>query len=64
MQATKKIKICLELEENEAHWLKGVMQNPLHGEDPQDEDLEQQEHRKDLFNSLDITLRGDQRRNL
>ena len=37
MEAKVKRKIVLSLDEDEALWLKGAMQNPLHGEDPDDE---------------------------
>jgi hypothetical protein len=42
-------KFKLLLTEKELRWLNAVMQNPLSGESPHDEDTEQREMRTDFF---------------
>ncbi len=50
---TKKV-IALILNEDEAKWLKGIMQNPLsEGYDPNKESEEDRDHRHDIFNCLE-----------
>jgi len=50
---TKKV-VALILNEDEAKWLKGIMQNPLSGNpDPNDEDHKDRDNRIGIFYSLD-----------
>ncbi len=42
----------LHLTEDQAKWLKGIMQNPLHSDDPMDESPLDAEMRVAFFNSL------------
>ena len=48
----QKIVVTLELTEVEARWLRDVMENPLGGEPPKEEDPDQQYLRVGLFNEL------------
>jgi hypothetical protein len=51
--STKKV-IALILSEDEARWLKNIMQNPLNvSQDPSDEDVRDRNFRHNIFNSLD-----------
>jgi hypothetical protein len=58
MKATKEtvVSIVLELDEEDAHWLRGVMQNPLHGQEPGEEDPEEQRRRHDLWTELNNAI--------
>jgi hypothetical protein len=51
MQNTTKqsVEVTLVLDEKEADWLHGVMQNPLHGQSPDDESPEDAEMRIKFF---------------
>jgi hypothetical protein len=46
------MKITLKLEEHEALWLKGIMQNPLHGENPEEESRKDKKMRTLFWNAL------------
>lgn len=52
ISSTKNIKIFLELDESEAKWLKEVMQNPLHGQSPEQEDEDDSMLRMRFFKIL------------
>ena len=54
MLATRETKtvIKLTLSEEEAAWLRGVMQNPLHGDHPADEPEEDRAMRELLWDAL------------
>jgi hypothetical protein len=43
--------VTLVLDADEAEWLNGVMQNPLHGQEPIDEASEDAEMRLKFFNA-------------
>ena len=43
----------ITLTEDEEHWLKSVMQNPLFNQNPDDEPEPERTYRRDLFESLD-----------
>jgi hypothetical protein len=43
--------VTLVLDADEAEWLNGVMQNPLHGQEPIDEESEDAEMRLKFFNA-------------
>ena len=57
MQATKSIIITLELKEPEAHWLMMTMQNPLHGQTPNEESSFEANMRINMFESIKAELR-------
>ena len=44
--------INLQLTEEEAEWLRGAMQNPLCGCNPDEESMHNRLHRIDLFDAL------------
>jgi len=48
----KEISIELKLSEQEATWLMGVMQNPLHDQDPEQENKLEAMNRRNLFIAL------------
>ena len=49
-----KVRILLSIEAEEARWLKGIMQNPLHGvTDPDKEDEYDKRMRRKYFEILD-----------
>lgn len=52
MQVNEIKSIVITLTEKEASWLKAVMQNPLHGESPEEEGINQSVMRRCLFTSL------------
>ena len=52
-KVVKDIKIHLILEENEARWLKGLIQNPINSDNESDESSK---IRKDLWDHLQIDL--------
>jgi hypothetical protein len=54
MQTNTKITqtITLVLNEREAEWLKGLMQNPIGGMDPQDEPEDDREMRRIFWEAL------------
>lgn len=52
MKASVTANITLTLSMSEANWLKGVMQNPLYGQHPSEEDLDERDLRIQLFNTL------------
>ena len=52
MQITTKQIINLELSENEAVWLRNVMQNPLYGKTQAEEEKQDTEMRKLFFDTL------------
>lgn len=56
MKAETKKQVTVTLDEYEATWLKGVMQNPLHCENPSDEDIENRSMRISLFQVLRLEL--------
>lgn len=47
----KEVFLTLVLTEEEAHWLKCVMQNPLHGQDASDENGQDAAMRHKFFNA-------------
>ena len=49
---TKEITITLVLNEEEAQWLQGIMQNPLFGEYPDQEDPKNSDMRKRFWDAL------------
>jgi len=51
-KVVKENPVLLKLSQAEANWLQGVMQNPLHGETPDLEDLSQAAYRRELFEAL------------
>lgn len=51
----KRLNINLELTEQEARFVMGIMQNPLFCA-PQDEDPHDRKHRIDIFNAIDFAL--------
>ena len=59
MKATIAQNIILLMQEHEAVWLKGVMQNPLWNETPETEDYHQRENREKLFTVLKQALDTD-----
>lgn len=52
VKASSKKVVVLELDESLAYWLKAVVQNPLNGEEPHQEDPIQHKNRIDLFIAL------------
>lgn len=54
MKATSKFKpvVVLELTVEEARWLKGVMQNPLWGDSPEEESIEDNNMRRKFFDAI------------
>lgn len=46
IKTSSKIQVVLTLSEEEAKWLKGIMQNPLYGDCPSDEDPIDAKYRK------------------
>ena len=55
---TKTITITtLELDQDEAAWLKSIMQNPLFAELPEDEDPRHQKMREKMWNAMN-NVRG------
>lgn len=54
MKVAKKevVNYTLTLTQDEAHWLKGIMQNPIWSS-PEDEDSESREFRCNLFHALE-----------
>lgn len=52
------IAIILTLDEQEASWLKAVVQNPI-GVTPEEEDQFNKDMRKKFWNTLDITVYKD-----
>ena len=58
--ATKKThQVTLILDIQEAEWLKTAMQNPIHGEDVNDESLENAEMRMRFFLSINNVIKGN-----
>lgn len=56
MQATKSIIITLELKETEARWLMMTIQNPLHGQTPDEESPFEASMRLNMFESIKAEL--------
>jgi hypothetical protein len=56
MKATKKKKvtIILELDEEEATWLRQIMQNPINCDHPSQEEIYDGKMRKDFFEALKL----------
>ncbi|GEK52376.1 hypothetical protein [Vreelandella venusta] len=54
MQVEQKIEVILSLTPEEVQWLHGVMQNPLHGQSPQEEDIADRTMRRAFFNATDL----------
>ena len=52
MKLTKEETYILRLSEEEAEWLTGIMQNPLHGETPTDENIEDRKMRAKFYETL------------
>ena len=52
----KKVIVTIELNEDEAIWLKNAMQNPLHEQSIEDEEIEEQSYRCSLFRCLNNAL--------
>lgn len=52
MKARQDITVILELTNEEAKWLKAMMQNPLFGESVTDENPSQRNRRNDLWSVL------------
>ena len=50
----KEITYTLNLNEKEARWLKGLMQNPIFDESPEDEPANKRAMRKVFWEGLDI----------
>jgi hypothetical protein len=48
--------VTLHMSEKFAEWLRSQMQNPLHGQAPVDEELEDARYRRDLFNALNAEI--------
>lgn len=46
--------VSLKLTEEEAKWLKGIMQNPLHGQLPTEEDETDKMHRGAIWRTLRV----------
>jgi len=46
------ISYSLELTESEVTWLRGALQNPLHGETPYEEDTTNAAFRHSIFNAV------------
>ena len=60
MKAELNTQVILTLEEDEAYWLKTVMQNPLFGREPSEESKEDKTMRYDIFNCVnDVLLEGN-----
>ena len=55
----KQIKVVLELDEEEALWLKAIVQNPVHGERPEREPVENSTMRKRFWDAITDAL-GEQ----
>jgi len=61
MHATRQINITLNLTEDEAQWLQGVMQNPLHGARPETELKGDKQMRKKFWEAVTgITIHEDE----
>ena len=56
MKAEVALQVVLTLEEDEAYWLKAVMQNPLFGRKPSEESEKDRDMRKNIFNWLKDAL--------
>ena len=54
MESSSEIKVSVRLDMTleEACWLKCVMQNPLNGQSPEDEELQERKHRLNFFTHL------------
>lgn len=48
----KRIVVVLELEKDEADWLRTALQNPLYETYPDNEDPQAKKHRESIFNAL------------
>lgn len=48
------VEITLVLDEAEAYWLNSVMQNPLHGQPPEDESNQDSSMREKFFNATKL----------
>jgi hypothetical protein len=61
MRAIKQnvITITLELTQQEAHWLQGVMQNPLRDIHPSEECIEDSEMREKFWHTLNTPVNKD-----
>ena len=55
-ETKKQVEIILHLSENEAIWLRDIMQNPIHVEHPDDEDGINKRYRYDCFITLKKAL--------
>ena len=53
-QTTITVKVVLELDDEEARWLKSVMQNPLHNQDAYSEREQDKEMRRKFFDAISI----------
>ena len=56
MKAEVALRVVLTLEEEEAYWLKAVMQNPLFGREPSEESEKDRDMRKNIFSWLNDAL--------
>ena len=54
VQIDQSLTLKLSLSKEEAEWLNGVMQNPLHGQHPDDEDPQDAEMRYTFFSATKI----------
>jgi len=51
---TLDVTVTLELNEDEARWLRSVMQNPLYDVEYKNEDPDDRKNRETLFTALDV----------
>lgn len=56
VQSVVTVKVTLELNEEEARWLKITMQNPLHGDDPSTESILDSQMRRLFFNAISLPI--------
>ena len=52
MKLEKKTTYVLRMDHADALWLRGVMQNPLNGLHPEEEDEQDRQHRYEFFEQL------------
>jgi hypothetical protein len=56
ISAEKIVTVKLQLTEEEAEWLKNVMQKPLHGQSPEQENQRDYDMREAFFLNIDLAL--------
>ena len=52
IKTTQKIEITITMNEFEARWLKGIMQNPFYGQNPSDEQETDKKNREMFWHTL------------